>query len=207
MSDPNRHGPAAEAERHAGGGVAPSAWVRRFAALIAPGGPVLDLACGGGRHTRLFRALGHPVTAVDRDLSGIADLAGDPGVERIEADIEQAPWPLGGRRFAGIVVANYLWRPLFPALLDALAEGGVLVYETFAQGNGRFGRPRSPEYLLAPGELLERIAGRLHVVAFEHGIVSEPRPAAVQRLCAVNAPADPDGLTSLPPAAPFMSPL
>ncbi len=190
--------PAADPALHAVGGVAPSAWVRRFAALVASGGPVLDLACGGGRHTRLFRALGHPVTAVDRDLSGIADLAGDAGVERIEADLEQAPWPLGGRRFAGIVVANYLSRPLFPALLDALAEGGVLVYETFALGNGRFGRPRSPDHLLVPGELLERVAGRLRVVAFEHGIVSEPRPAAVQRLCAVNAPADPDGLTPLP---------
>ena len=207
MSDSNIEGPPAHPSRHAPGGVLPSAWVRRFAALIAPDGPVLDLACGAGRHTRLLRAWGHPVTAVDRDLSGIADLAGDAGVEAIEADVENAAWPLGGRRFAGVVVANYLWRPLFPALLDALAEGGVLIYETFAKGNARFGKPRNPEHLLAPGELLARVAGRLHVVAFEHGMVTEPRLAAVQRLCAVYAPADADGLTPLPPAAPLMSPL
>ena len=168
---------------------------------------MLDLACGGGRHTRLFRAQGHPVTAVDRDLAGIADLAGDLEVEAIDADLEQAPWPLDQRRFAGIVVVNYLWRPLFPRLFDALAKGGVLIYETFAKGNGRFGQPRNPDYLLAPGELLERVAGRLHVVAFEHGIVAEPRPAAVQRLCAVNAPADPDQLTVLPSATQHLLPL
>ena len=202
MQDPTSH-----IRCHAPGNVAPSAWVCRFAALITPGGPVLDLACGGGRHTRLLRAQGHPVTAVDRDLVGIADLAGTTEVEAIEADLEQAPWPLGGRRFAAIVVANYLWRPLFPRLLNALADGGVLIYETFAKGNARFGHPRNPDHLLAPGELFERVASRLHVVAFEHGIVAEPRPAAVQRLCAVNAPADPDRLTPLPPAAQHFLPL
>ncbi len=164
----------------------PSPWVERFAPLVAAGGIVLDLACGGGRHTRLFRAAGHPVVALDADISRLADMASDPDVEMIAADLEDgAPWPLAGRRFAAIVVANYLHRPLFPHILDALDDGGVLIYETFGRGNERFGRPRNPDFLLAPGELLQLVAGRLQVVAYEHGEVAHPRPAVVQRICAV----------------------
>jgi SAM-dependent methyltransferase len=163
---------------------APSAWVARFAALIAPGGACLDLACGGGRHTRLLAARGHAVTAVDRDAEAIAALRGLAGVEAVVADLEAGPWPLPGRRFAAVVVANYLYRPLFPAILNALEDGGVLIYETFAVGNERFGRPRNPDFLLRPGELLDVVRGRLTVVAYEHGLID--RPAVVQRICAVN---------------------
>src|SRR5690606_12586810 len=134
------------------------------------------LAWAAGRHARLFLRLGHPVTALDRDLSGVADLV---DAERIQADLEDgSPWPLPGRRFAGVVVANYLHRPLFPALRDALAEDGVLLYETFALGQERYGRPSNPDFLLRPGELLEACAG-LQVVAYEHGL--DPRPAVRQR--------------------------
>ncbi|MGE0748167.1 MAG: class I SAM-dependent methyltransferase [Rhodospirillales bacterium] len=164
----------------------PSAWVVRFAALIAPGGACLDLACGGGRHARLLAGRGYPVTAVDRDSDAIAALRTVPGVEATAADLEGGTWPLAGRQFAGVVVANYLHRPLFPAILDALAPGGVLIYETFAAGNERFGRPRNPDFLLRPGELLDAVRGRLTVVAYEHGVTE--RPAVVQRLCAVNGP-------------------
>ncbi|MGQ9365465.1 class I SAM-dependent methyltransferase [Azospirillum sp. ST 5-10] len=167
---------------------AASPWVARFAALVPAGGPVLDLACGGGRHLRWLRERGHPVTGVDRDLAGVADLAGAPGIELLAADLEDgSPWPLAGRRFAGIVVANYLHRPLFPHLIAALAPGGALLYETFAAGNERFGRPANPAFLLRPGELLEAVAGRLQVVAYEHGVVDRPRPAVVQRIAAVAA--------------------
>jgi len=182
------------------GGGAPSAWVRRFAPLVRPKGPVLDVACGAGRHSRLFHALGHPVTAVDRAPELLARLADTAGIERIEADLEAAPWPLPGRRFAAVVVTNYLFRPLFPALLSALEGGGILIYETFARGNARFGKPANPDFLLAPGELIERIEGRLHLIAYEHGIVERPRPAAVERIAAVNEPRDPDRLVALPPA-------
>jgi SAM-dependent methyltransferase len=182
---------------HPHGPSLPSSWIRRFASLVRRDGAVLDVACGSGRHARLFRGLGHPVTAVD--LSRLA--ADTMGIERVEADLEDAPWPFAGRRFAAVVVTNYLWRPLFPHLLDALEAGGILLYETFARGNARFGRPANPDHLLAPGELLERVAGRLHVVAYEHGIVEEPRPAVIQRLAAVREPADPDQATGLPPAA------
>ncbi len=163
----------------------PSAWVERFAALVPAGGPVLDLACGGGRHTRLFLARGHPVTAVDRDVSALDDLGERADLQRLQADLEDGrPFPLAGRRFAGIVVTNYLYRPLFPALIAALAPGGVLLMETFAQGNERFGRPRNPDHLLRPGELLEVVRGLLRVIAYEDVIVDTPRPAAVQRICA-----------------------
>lgn len=169
------------------GAPAPSPWVVRFAPLLAERGTVLDLACGNGRHARLFRAAGHPVVALDRDIAAVRDMAAEPGVEVIAADLEGgAPWPLGDRRFAAIVVVNYLHRPLFPNLLAALDDGGVLIYQTFAHGNERFGRPRNPDFLLAPGELLDMVRGRLQVVAYEHLVVSKPRPAVVQRICAVN---------------------
>lgn len=162
-----------------------SAWIARFAPLLPPGGPVLDLACGAGRHLRLLRALEHPVVGLDRDLSALADLRGREGVELIEADLEDgAPFPLAGRRFGGVVVTNYLHRPLLPALVEAVAPGGLLLYETFARGNERFGRPGNPDFLLRPGELLEAVRGRLRVLAYEDLEVTEPRPAAVQRLAA-----------------------
>jgi len=171
----------------------PSPWVRRFAPLVTAGGAVLDIACGGGRHLRLFAAAGHPVTGIDRDLSGLADLAssdlaGMPGIELIQADLEDGrPWPLpSARRFAAVIVTNYLYRPLLSALPDLLEPGGVLIYETFARCNERFGRPSSPAFLLDLGELLETVRNRLQVVAFEHGEIDMPKKAVVQRLCAVS---------------------
>lgn len=164
----------------------PSAWVIRWAGLIPAGGRVLDIACGNGRHARFFASRGHPVEAVDRDPALLPRLAGIPGISTRCADLEAGQWPYPGDRFAGIVVANYLHRPLFPHLLVALAAGGVLIYETFAAGNERYGRPSNPDYLLKPGELLEVVRGRLTVIAYEELDVSEPRPAAVQRICATN---------------------
>ena len=194
MADRPRHSPD---DVH--GSNPPSDWVRRFAPLVRPAGPVLDVACGSGRHSRLFLALGHPVTAVDTAAERLAGLGTLPGAELVEADLEAGPWPFAGRRFAAVVVTNYLFRPLLPTLLAALEPGGVLIYETFASGNARFGRPANPDHLLAPGELLECVRGRLHVVAYEHGIVTAPRRAALERIAALNQPSDPDGLSPLPP--------
>lgn len=172
---------------------APSPWVRRFASLVPAGGMVLDLACGGGRHTRLFLDRGHPVTAVDRDLSGLVDagLRGAAGLEAMEIDLESgAPFPLADRRFAAVVVTKYLHRPLLPALVGTVAEGGLLLYETFARGNEAFRHPRNPAFLLQPGELLDAVRGRLLVVAYEHGRIDDPQPGVVQRIAAMNVYAD-----------------
>jgi SAM-dependent methyltransferase len=160
--------------------------VRRFAPLIRSGGHVLDLAAGSGRHTNLLLDMGFRVTAVDRDIAALQALAGERCTVR-EIDLENGEaWTLGGE-YDGIVVTNYLHRPLFPALKAALAPGGIVIYETFALGNERFGRPSNPEFLLRPDELLNAFAG-LTVIAFEQGEVSRPRPAMIQRIAAVAGP-------------------
>jgi SAM-dependent methyltransferase len=166
----------------------PSRWVVRFAPLVPAGGVVLDLAAGGGRHARYFLERGHPVVALDRDVSRLADLRAVSHAEVIEADLEDgSPWPLADRRFAGIVVTNYLHRPLMQVLMASLAHGGALIYETFARGNERFGKPRNPDHLLRPGELIEAVRGALRIVAFEEGAIEHPRQAVIQRIAAVAA--------------------
>lgn len=162
-----------------------SAWVRRFAPLVVPAGRVLDLASGNGRHARWLAGLGYRVEAVDRDAQSLERLADLAGVSLRQADLEGGAWPYYGQVFDGIVVTNYLHRPLLPNLLACVGEGGVLIYETFMTGNERFGRPTNPAHLLRSGELLEVVRHRLTVVAFEQGEVAVPRPAVVQRLCAV----------------------
>lgn len=172
----------------------PSPWVVAFAGLIGAGAnggdpgqaPVLDIACGRGRHTRFFLARGHPVTAIDRDISGLADIHRESRLRVVEADLEDPAqgWPLGDARFAGVIVTNYLWRPLIPSILRAVADGGVLIYETFAVGNEAFGPPSNPDYLLREAELLVLVQDKLSVIAYQHGVVSEPRPRVVQRICA-----------------------
>ena len=174
------------ATAHPPGSGAPSSWVVRFAPLVAAGGTVLDLACGGGRHGRLFLERGHPVVFLDRTLAGIADLKDRESAELIEADIENGPWPLkDGRQFDALVVTNYLWRPLKPQLIAVLKPGGVLIYETFMRGNERYGKPGNPDFLLQPHELLDwcREAG-FDIRAFEQG---EETNAVRQRICAVKA--------------------
>ena len=161
--------------------IAPSAWVLRWAHLIRPAGRVLDVAAGHGRHARALQAMGHKVVAVDIDTSGLMDAG---GLDVLAADLETGTWPFAPASFDAIVVANYLHRPHFPHLIASLAPGGVLIFETFGQGNERLGRPRNPDFLLAPGELLRAVDGALEIVAYEHGEEIHPRPAVRQRLCA-----------------------
>ena len=175
-----------------------SPWVIRFAPLIAAGGEVLDYASGRGRHARWLAQQGWRVEAVDSDAVALAELEGVAGVRRRAADLEHGVWPFLGHRFEGVVVTNYLFRPRFELLLDLVTPGGILIYEAFMVGNERFGKPSNPAFLLAPNELLRRVHDGWTVVAFEQGLVSEPRPAAVQRICAVKAAAR---VSVLPPAA------
>lgn len=165
---------------------AASPWIQRWSQLVPAGGAVLDVACGRGRHLRWFAQRGHAVTGVDRDAAALAELA---GVGRtVEADIENGPWPFAGETFAGVVVTNYLWRPLWPALLASVAPGGVLLYETFAEGNETVGKPSRPDFLLRRGELMQA-CGELQVVAYEDGFLAQP-DRFVQRIAAVReAPA------------------
>lgn len=159
-----------------------SPWIAAWASLVPADAAVLDVAAGKGRHTRFFAERGHPVTAIDRDVSGlpIAD-----AIEIIAADLEDgSPWPLAGRTFGAVVVTNYLHRPLFPVLLDSVGPGGVLLYETFMIGNERFGKPSRPEFLLEDGELLELARGRFSVIAYEARMISKPKMAMVQRIAA-----------------------
>jgi SAM-dependent methyltransferase len=149
--------------------------------LVPLGAAVLDVACGSGRHVRWFAARGHAVTAVDRDAAAVDPLRGL--AEVVIADIEAGPWPLSGQRFGAVVVTNYLWRPLMPVIVDSVAPGGVLIWETFAVGNAAFGKPSNPDFLLQPGELLAAAQG-LRVVAYEDGLLREP-DRCVQRIAAV----------------------
>ena len=158
----------------------PSDWIVRWTPLLPPGARVLDVACGHGRHVRWLAAAGHRVTAIDREAELLAPLAAH--AETVTADLEGGPWPLPGRQFDAVVVTNYLWRPLFPALKAAVAPGGLVIYETFAQAHAALGRPRRPEFLLRPAELIDVLrapsttaeqgsatSGNWHVIAFEEG--------------------------------------
>jgi SAM-dependent methyltransferase len=160
------------------GGEAVSPWIARWAHLVPAGAAVLDVACGKGRHSRFFAAQGCRVTAVDRDEDALKSLEGI--AETIHADIENGPWPFAGRTFGGVVVTNYLWRPLLPAIADAVAPGGVLLYETFAVGNEAYGKPSRADFLLKPGELLTAFAS-LETIAYEQGFLASP-PRVVQRI-------------------------
>ncbi|NQV58289.1 MAG: class I SAM-dependent methyltransferase [Alphaproteobacteria bacterium] len=160
----------------------PSPWICQFADLVPQNGPVLDLACGSGRHSRFFLDRGHPVTAIDRDVEALEPR---DGLEILPCDLEDgSPWPLDQRRFAAVVVVNYLYRPLLPLLVRAVAPGGLLLYDTFAVGNEAFGRPSNPEFLLRPDELPAAVEGELAVLDYFHGRIETPKPAMRQQICA-----------------------
>ena len=163
----------------------PLDWVTQHADLIQPGGSVLDLACGSGRHTRWLLDQGFRVMAVDINLSGLSDIFEQTGLAVMETDLEAGFWPLGNAQFDGIIVTNYLHRPLFPHLKEALSPDGVLIYETFMIGNERFGKPSNPDFLLQPDELGEEFRS-MEIVAFEKGEVTGPKPAIKQKLVAIN---------------------
>ncbi len=164
----------------------PQEWVVHHGHCLPSGGEVLDVACGAGRHGRWFLERGYSVTAVDRDVSAMADVAGHPHLNLRQADIEAGPWPFSGQRFCAVLVVNYLWRPLLPTLVESVAPGGVLIIDTFAEGQEALGRPRNPEFLLKAGELLATVEGNLQVHAYEHGLTPkrDGGRSMRQRICA-----------------------
>lgn len=164
-----------------------SAWVQRWSHLVPAGARVLDLACGAGRHTRWFASRGAKLTAVDRNAA-LLDALRDVADEVVVADLEADPWPFAGRQWDAVVVTNYLWRPLLPSIVASVATGGVLIYETFADGNAEFGKPSNPEFLLRAGELLGAVQG-LRTIAYEDGVLASPS-RHVQRIVAARLDAD-----------------
>ncbi|MDX1580495.1 MAG: methyltransferase domain-containing protein, partial [Alphaproteobacteria bacterium] len=162
----------------------PSNWVVKHARRIKPGGDILDIASGQGRHTRYLLGLGYRVMALDLNIEPLTDLDDNPDAAVMAADLENGPWPLGNATFDGIVVVNYLWRPLFPHIRDAIAPGGVVIYETFQHGNEAFGRPSNPDFLLKENELREEFAD-FDILDFEAGEEGGDRPTVKQKICAV----------------------
>ena len=183
----------------------PSPWVTRWAAWLPSGSTVLDLACGSGRHLRWLATRGLRVTGVDRDAQALQGLqnvqAPAEPAELLVADIENGPWPLHGRQFDAVVVTNYLWRPLLPTIVASVAPAGLLIYETFARGHERYGRPSRPDFLLQPGELLQATQG-LRVLAYEDGYLDQP-PRLVQRVCARREPCPEANPPQLQPPLPL----
>jgi SAM-dependent methyltransferase len=184
----------------------PSVWVQKFAPLVRAGGPILDVTCGGGRHTRLFLERGHPVIGIDKDLDHVGDLEVAPDVELINFELENGnPLPVSGLKFSAIILVYYIYRPLFTELMDLLEPGGLFICESFAHGDEVYHSPHNPDHLLANGELLDVVQGRLQVVAYEHGLVespfpNRPFPGILQRICATNdRTVKKDGTVTAPP--------
>lgn len=171
--------------RHKHGPAKPSPWVERFLSGVRKDGGILDVACGGGRHMRLALEKGYTVTGIDRDVSQLEDIAGRKDVGLIEADLETgAPFPLKGMEYDGVIVTDYFWRPILPDIVGCVAGDGVLIYETFALGHERHGKPSNPDFLAKNNELLEAVLPELVVVAYEHGLRQGTHPKIVQRIAA-----------------------
>jgi SAM-dependent methyltransferase len=164
-----------------------SEWVVKHAQRIQKNARVLDLACGSGRHALYLASRGLQVRALDRDTATLRAQTLPTNIHIIEVDVENTPWPFAEKEFDAIVVTNYLHRPLFQKIIAALKPGGVLIYETFAIGNEKFGKPSNPDFLLQPGELLEAVRGSMRVIAYEDDYVELPKPAMIQRICAVKS--------------------
>ncbi|HPT58163.1 MAG TPA: class I SAM-dependent methyltransferase, partial [Casimicrobium sp.] len=152
----------------------PSPWMQQHAHLVRPDASLLDVACGYGRHAKFFAARGIQVTAVDRDAAALASLAGVANVTTEMRDLENDPWPYAADSFDAVVVCNYLWRPTLATLLDCIRPRGVLLYETFMDGNEKYGKPSRPDFLLRPEELVTHVALDFEIVDFTQGLERTP---------------------------------
>lgn len=167
---------------------APCVWFVNHTQLVLPASRLLDLACGHGRHARFFAERGACVTAVDRDAAALQSLATTQNVIAECRDIEGDAWPYLQDSFDVIIVCNYLWRPTFASVLAAIKPGGVLLYETFMDGNERYGKPSRPDFLLRSNELLTLTRNTFRIVAYEEGdaLDAAGQPFAVkQKIAAI----------------------
>lgn len=162
-----------------------SPWIRKYSSLFPKEFPILDVACGKGRHSFHMQNLGYDVVAVDKDTTAINDCQPPSNIFVVEADLENHLWPFSRQVFSGVIVVNYLWRPLFQDIFSSLAPGGVLLYDTFAQGNENFGRPRNPDFLLAPDELKTLCTETFDIFDYFHGAITSPAPAVRQSIAAI----------------------
>lgn len=162
-----------------------SPWILKYGSLIPKERPILDVACGSGRHSFYMQDLGYEVVAVDKDITAINANQFQSNISIFEADLERYLWPFSEQIFSGVIVVNYLWRPLFQNIIDSVVPGGVLLYDTFAQGNEKFGRPRNPDFLLAPEELKNLCRKKFDIIDYFHGVTKSPEPAMRQSIAAI----------------------
>jgi len=166
---------------------APSEWVKRHAHRFPAQGRVLDVAAGSGRNARWLAEQGLQVSAIDRDATAM-DTLSQYGIHAQVHDLEAAAWPFPAESFDAIIVCRYLYRPIFPYLIYSLNWHGVLIVETFMQGQESYGRPSNPDFLLRPGELEEWFANQMQVISFEQGLLQQDPPAMIQRICCIKTP-------------------
>ena len=159
----------------------PSAWFVSHAHLVPAGATLLDVACGYGRHAKYFAERGARVTAVDRDAAALASFADVSNITAELRDLENDAWPYGADSFDAVIVCNYLWRPTLATLLDCIRPGGVLLYETFMDGNEKFGKPSRPDFLLRSDELIAHVSRDFEIVEFAQG----PEHTADGEICAM----------------------
>jgi len=162
----------------------PDPWISAHADLVPTGSLVLDMACGSGRHSRLFLERGNHVMAVDRNVAAFDEHPEDPALSVLQYDLEADPWPFPPQFFDAIVVCNYLHRPLFTPLFASLKPPGILLYTTFMQGNEAYGRPSNPDFLLQPDELNTLLPDDAEIIEFVQGPVGEPVTAVRQSIAA-----------------------
>ena len=153
-------------------------------------GPILDLACGRGRHSIAAAEAGKRVIGIDRNRDSLAHLQSfarsrNLALECVRADIEEpAEIPLKPNSCGAILVFRFLYRPLAPKIEAALVPGGLLLYETFTLAQLEFGSgPRNPAHLLDTGELPTLFSG-LRVASFHEDVVGSERPNALAHLVA-----------------------
>ena len=169
--------------------LAPSSWIMQQAERWPNGSKILDFASGYGRHSMALSSSfpgRFEILATDYNHAALRELAAQfPNVKTLHTDLENTNiWPFADHDFDVVLVTNYLFRPRLPELFRLIRNEGFLAYETFADGNGTYGRPSNPNFLLNDGELPACLPNDFEILDYFHGKIDQPRPAIIQRLAA-----------------------